>query len=136
MKPEFSHTVHAHFVGVIRFALASGFNAGVETLTFAVLIYFGMAVVPANILAGLVSILVGYLIHRRWTFRARAGNALAQIVRFLITGCGAIALSTALVSFFAVYMAPLLAKILSLPITFIYSYAMNRFWAFYVHDVL
>ena len=112
--------------------------AGVGVTLFAAIIYLAAATelgVPpllANVVSTGCGIVVGYLVHSRWSFRAERGDEAAAVVRFLIGAAAAFALNS-----FWVWLAvhalhlpawtPVSGMVFATPLA---SFALNRWWVF------
>lgn len=80
---------------VLRFGTVGLIVAGQYSLSFALILEVGVTTVLANLLAYLGAILVQFICHRSFTFRATDSLGPA-ILRFLIANGLGLALSTAL----------------------------------------
>lgn len=124
------------FVQLIRFAIA-----GVGVTLFAATIYLAAATalhVPpliANTISTCCGVVVGYLVHSRWSFRGadeEAGVEAAQALKFLCAAGAAFALNS-----FWVWLAvhglrlptwtPVTGMVFVTPLA---SFAVNRWWVF------
>ena len=124
---------HEAFAQLVRFAVA-----GLAVTLFAAGVYLAVAVelhVPplmANAVATLCGVVVGYLVHSRWSFRASDGDHAAQAVKFLVTAGVGFALNS-----FWVWLAvtalklpawtPVTGMVFATPLA---SFAANRYWVF------
>ena len=91
-----------------------------------------LAPIPANVLSYSCGILLSFLLNQRWTFRAHAykkGNAL-QGAQFVIANLIGLTLSSAIVGVFVIILPDLFAKLLSIPLVFVWNYMAARFWVF------
>lgn len=120
-------------VQLIRFAVA-----GVGVTVFAAGIYLAAAMtlhVPplaANALSTACGVVVGYVVHSRWSFRAEPGDEAAMMLKFLVAAGAAFALNS-----FWVWLAvhalhlpawtPVTGMVFATPLA---SFAINRWWVF------
>lgn len=86
----------------------------------------------ANICSYGAGIVVSFALNRLWTFAASAtgGHVGGQAIRFLATYGVGLAFSTILVAVLSTLLAPPVAKLVSVPIVFIWHYSAARHWAF------
>ena len=124
---------HEAFGQLLRFAVA-----GLGVTLFAAGIYLAVAVelhvapLVANAVSTLCGVVVGYLVHSRWSFRAGDGDHAAQVVKFLAAAGAAFALNS-----FWVWLAvhalklpawtPVTGMVFATPLA---SFAANRYWVF------
>lgn len=123
---------HEAFGQLLRFAVA-----GLGVTLFAAGVYLAVAmrlhVAPlmANTVSTLCGVVVGYVVHSRWSFRAEGDHA-AQVIKFLVTAGAAFALNS-----FWVWLAvhalklpawtPVTGMVFATPLA---SFAANRYWVF------
>ena len=120
------------FVQLVRFAIA-----GVGVTLFAALIYLFAAMqlhVPpliANTVSTGFGIVVGYIVHSRWSFRADGDDRL-MAAKFLLAAAGAFALNSfwvwlAVHAFHLPAWTPVTGMVFATPLA---SFAVNRWWVF------
>ncbi len=121
----------AHWLGFLASGITSfGVDGGLLKLLTVV---FAIPVLPARIASIAVAIVVGWLMHRRFTFRIVARPSLTEFARFL-----GVAWSTALLNYalFAGFLyvrptlEPLIAAFVAGLIAMVWSYVGLRFAAF------
>ena len=121
------------FGQLVRFAVA-----GVGVTLFAAGVYLlaalelHVAPLVANTISTGFGIVVGYVVHSRWSFRAADGDHATQILKFLLTSGAAFALNS-----FWVWLAvhalklpawtPVTGMVFATPLA---SFAANRYWVF------
>lgn len=122
------------FVQLLRFAVA-----GVGVTLFSAAIYLVAATrahVPpllANTLSTACGIVVGYLVHSRWSFRADGGESeAAMAAKFLLAAAAAFALNSfwvwlAVHAFHLPAWTPVTGMVLATPLA---SFVVNRYWVF------
>jgi putative flippase GtrA len=116
----------------LRFALVGGVNTTLDVTLFAVLtIFIGIPPTQANVLSYGTGIVVSFLLNRAWTFNDIRGDLPQQFARFLIVSLSALLISTLIVAALAPMMPAILAKLLSLPGMFLWSYVMTRRFVFW-----
>ena len=128
LRPLLAHEAAAQ---LIRFAVA---GAGVTALAAAAYLAAATRIPPlaANAVATALGVVVGYLVHSRWTFRAEPGDETATAVRFLVAAGFAFALNSGWV-WLAVDWArlpawtPVGGMMFATPLA---SFAVNRWWVF------
>lgn len=117
---------------LFRFAAVGAFTTALDLALFTVAAEaLGAPVAPANVGSYGSCVVVSFLLNRRWTFRGDGTrSAWRAFARFLASNLAGIALSTALVTAFATVAPPVAAKAASVPIVFLWNYAVARFWVF------
>lgn len=116
-----------------RFAVVGAIATAIDFGVFAALVFAaGLHAGPSNVVSFATSLVVNFNLNRRWTFRQRkdAKTAARQGGRFMIAYAGGLALSTAIVVGLATLMPELWAKIISVPIVFVYNYACAKLWVY------
>jgi putative flippase GtrA len=79
----------------------------------------------------------GFFLNRFWVFRRSRGAPAVQLAKFVAVNAASLVISTVAVAFMAMIMPAILAKLLSLPITFCWNFGLSRAWVFKsrrVHD--
>ncbi len=84
---------------------------------------------PSNVISYTVAGLNSYLLNCLITFRS-AINQPRQILRFAMVTILCLGLSTAVLAAALPFVPSLAAKAASILLTFVFGYALNRFWAF------
>jgi putative flippase GtrA len=117
---------------VARFAAVGALTTMLDIALFTVAAEgLGAAVIPANLGSYGACVVVSFLLNRNWTFRGTAQrDAAASFGRFVASNLAGAALSTTLVAAFASMVPALAAKVLSVPIVFVWNYAVARLWVF------
>lgn len=113
---------------LLRFAGVGVVTTLLDTVLFAGLTHAGVPPAPANLLSYSCGIAVSYGLNRRWTFRAAGSHG--QAVRFALSMLLGLAISTALVATLSTYLPPVAAKVVTVPIVFLWNFAASRFWVF------
>lgn len=121
----------------IRFALVGSINTAVDLGMFAGLTVF--AALPAdraNAVSYACGIVTSFFLNRGWTFRdarMRDGRSCIaeQFTRFIVVSLASLLLSTMIVTALSSIMPALAAKLLSLPVMFVWSYSMTRRFVFW-----
>jgi putative flippase GtrA len=112
----------------IRFAVVGVANTLVDVAVFATLIA-STATPPmiANVAGYSAGIVNSYLLNRNWTFSDSRGFAWRrELTRFITVNMAAMGLSTFVVWALTHALGPLPAKIVSLTVTFAFSYSLSR----------
>jgi putative flippase GtrA len=115
----------------LRFALIGSVNMAVDLGLFAALTAL-LAMQPdrANAISYGCSIATSFILNRGWTFEDVRGGMAEQFTRFIVVNLASLLLSTMIVAGLAAVMPALVAKFLSLPIMFLWSYSMTRRFVF------
>lgn len=120
-------------IKVIRFGMVGVVNTVIDLVLFSLLVQgAALAVVPANILSYGTGIVNSFLMNRAWTFsdRSRGKALLKSFSLFVGINLLGLALSTLLVLLFSQVMDPILAKVTSVPLVFVWNYLASRHLAF------
>nr|WP_255647725.1 GtrA family protein [Ensifer sp. IC4062] len=113
---------------VTRFAVVGAVTTALDFVLFTALVTIGALPALANLFSYSCGILVSYLLNRSWTFGARGSPVLA--LKFVASTLAGLLISTCLVALFVMIMPAVIAKILSVPLVFIWNYLMARLWVF------
>ncbi|MEO1093022.1 MAG: GtrA family protein [Pseudomonadota bacterium] len=117
----------------LRFGLVGGLNTAIDVGVFAALLYvFDWAPVPAHVAGFLVAVANSYVLNKVWTFEAAGWSrgALVDGLRFLLVATSALGISTAVVWASLPFVDPLLAKLVAVVVTFVWSYTLSSRWVF------
>ena len=128
---------HEAFVQLLRFAVAGlGVTLFAAGIYLAVAVEFGVPALIANTIATLCGVIVGYVVHSRWSFRAGAGGLggddRTMGLKFLLAASGAFALNSfwvwlAVHAFHLPAWTPVTGMVFATPLA---SFAVNRYWVF------
>ncbi|HBS34052.1 MAG TPA: hypothetical protein DEA50_03100 [Parvularcula sp.] len=116
-----------------RFAVVGAIATAIDFGVFSALaLGAGLPAGPSNVVSYATSLFANFNLNRRWTFKQRkdARTAARQGARFVIANVGGLALSTAIVVGLAALTPELWAKIVSVPIVFVYNYACAKLWVY------
>ena len=116
----------------LRFAVVGSINTAVDLGLFAALTGL-LAMQPdrANAISYGASIATSFILNRGWTFEHVRGGIAEQVTRLIVVSLASLLLSTMIVAGFSTVMPALVAKFLSLPIMFLWSYSMTRRFVFW-----
>jgi len=116
----------------LRFAVVGSINTAVDLSIFATLTGL-LAMTPdrANAISYGCGIVTSFILNRSWTFEDERGGMAEQFTRFIVVCLASLLLSTMIVTGLATQMPPLVAKFVSLPIMFLWSYSMMRRFVFW-----
>lgn len=119
-------------VQLLRFAVA---GLGVTLFAAAIYLFAATTLHIAPLVANTIStgfgIVVGYVVHSRWSFRA-AGDDRLMAAKFLLSATGAFALNSlwvwlAVHAFHLPAWTPVTGMVFATPLA---SFAVNRWWVF------
>jgi putative flippase GtrA len=119
-------------VRALKFGLVGVANTGLDVALFATLTYVaGVRPVPANIVSYSAGILLSFAVNRAWTFsdRQRQGGV-SQLALFAAGSLAGLGMSTLVIALLAGPCGPLIAKILSIGVTFVWNYVYSNFVVF------
>ncbi|HXE29496.1 MAG TPA: GtrA family protein [Stellaceae bacterium] len=116
----------------LRFAVVGSINTAVDLGLFAALTGL-LAMQPdrANAISYASSMVTSFILNRGWTFEDVRGGIAEQITRLIVVSLASLLLSTMIVAGLSAVMPALVAKFLSLPIMFLWSYSMTRRFVFW-----
>lgn len=116
----------------LRFAVVGSINTAVDLGLFAALTGL-LAMQPdrANAISYGSSIVTSFILNRGWTFEDVRGGIAEQFTRLIVVSLASLLLSTMIVAGLSTVMPALVAKFLSLPIMFLWSYSMTRRFVFW-----
>jgi putative flippase GtrA len=127
------HARSPRYHGVLRFSTVGGITTLGDFLIFTLLtVGLDVATIPANLMSYSCGIVASFLLNRNWTFNdtKSGGSAAAQGLRFAITNITGLGISTVLVALLALVLPRPVAKILSIPVVFVWNYLTARHWVF------
>jgi putative flippase GtrA len=130
-EPSLPHRVFALVVSAAQFGTVSVIATLVDVAVFSALLAL-LPLPPAmiNPFSFGCGVATGFVLNRYWVFRRSGGAPSAQLAKFLVVNTASLVISTAAVALMALVMPALAAKLLSLPITFCWNFAMSRSWVF------
>jgi putative flippase GtrA len=112
-----------------RYAIIGISGVTLDTVLFAVLVLAGLVPVLATMLGTVAGILNNYLLNARFNFVSKVN--LVQGRRFLLVGLfGLLIAAVSLQVLTALGLAPLPAKLVSLPVVLVSQFVANKRWTF------
>jgi putative flippase GtrA len=120
-------------VTILRFGAVGLTTTALDFALFTTLNSFaGFAPLPSNVASYSCGIATSFMMNRFWTFRSKVdgGQIEKHAVRFVVSNLLGLALSSVLVATFVHWMPGPAAKVLSVPIVFMWNYALARLWVF------
>jgi putative flippase GtrA len=116
----------------LRFAVIGSINTAVDLGIFASLIgLLGLQPDRANAISYGCSIVTSFVLNHQWKFEDVRGGLGEQFTRLVVVSLASLLLSTMIVGGLSAVMPALVAKFLSLPIMFLWSYSMTRRFVFW-----
>jgi putative flippase GtrA len=116
---------------IVRFGIVGALTTTLDFVLFATLVGLTAQPVISNIASYSCGLVVSYLLNRLWTFGV--DGDLAQALKFLLFICTGLVISTALVALMTMVIAPITAKVISVPIVFFWNYFTSRYLVFQSH---
>ncbi len=118
---------------LVRFATVGAITTILDVVLFG-LLAVGMDIppVPANVVSYSCGIITSFALNRTWTFGIgrSAGGAERHAFRFVLSNLAGLLLSSGLVAVFTLLLPDFVAKLISVPLVFIWNYSVARFWVF------
>ncbi len=118
---------------LVRFAAVGLITTALDLVIFSGLaLYTGLPAVAANVVSYSCGIATSFVLNRTWTFgigRGRGGIE-RHSIRFVASNLAGLALSSLLVALFVLVLPAIAAKAVSVPLVFLWNYAVARFWVF------
>lgn len=90
----------------------------------------GLAPAAANLVSYSCGIATSFALNRRWTFDAAGRAGARAFLRFAASNAAGLALSTAIVAALSAFLPGLFAKVVSVPVVFVWNYLLARHWVF------
>lgn len=138
MQLSLSRPLNLLDMTLMRFGLVGLINTSIDIFGFMLLATtFGVAVPIANAAAYSVGICTSYTLNSCWTFghSFSARQHCRRFGLFLLANAAGLTLSTCLVVFFLTFMDEFAAKVLSVPIVFVWNYIASKYLVFRTHEV-
>jgi putative flippase GtrA len=117
----------------ISFALVGVVNTAIDFSVFWTTVHFlGWPLVPANVLAWLVAVSFSYAMNSFITFGPESGRVLRwrDYATFLASGVAGMVASTATLFALSYVMPVLVAKLISIAISFVVNFSLSHFVVF------
>lgn len=114
---------------IFRFAVVGCLNTAIDIGLFLLLVrMFPGHTAVSNVISYSAGLLNSFILNKFWTFAetSRHGPAGRQFVLFVLFNLVGLAISTGLVVALTGVTGPALAKVLSVPIVFVWGYVTNR----------
>ncbi|MCT7376946.1 GtrA family protein [Chelativorans salis] len=115
-------------VTAARFTVVGAITTTLDVVLFTSLVLMSFAPALANVFSYSAGILASYHLNRSWTFRADRSSA--QAIKFCVSNLAGLLLSTILITFLATLIPAPAAKIVSVPMVFVWNYVVARLWVF------
>ncbi len=117
----------------ISFGLIGCVNATVDFIVFSIgHLYFGLPIIPANLISWCVAVTNSYVLNSMFTFAAESGRRLSfgRYIAFAATQVGGLIANTITV-FVASYFIPVLfAKVLAIGASFVVDFTLSHLLVF------
>jgi putative flippase GtrA len=122
---------HPTFRQFVKYVLVGGSNTAVDFAVYAALVLSGFPYVGAKVVAASVAMVNGYILNRRWTFRAGAYQ-LRTLARYVGVALGGLAVNVAVLVLLVEVLGvnKLLAQAIVIPFVALMTFAGNRLWTF------
>lgn len=121
----------ANLAQLLRFAVVGGSGYVVNLIVFAIATALGAHHLMAAVAAFLVAVSNNFVLNRRWTFRARAGDRRAQALRFFAVSTAAFAVSAWILDVLVnAGMLAIAAEACAIVAVTPLSFTLNKVWCF------
>ena len=120
-------------ITLVRFATIGLMTTVLDLVVFSLLaVGVGLFPVAANVISYSFGIATSFVLNRSWTFSVPRGarGVERQALRFLASNLAALLFSSLLVALFILVLPEMTAKLVSVPIVFLWNYAVARLWVF------
>lgn len=117
----------------VSFGLIGCVNAAVDFAVFSLNhFYFGLPIVPANVIAWCVAVTNSYVLNSMVTFAAESGRRLngRRYLTFAATQVGGLLANTATVFFASFFMPVLVAKVMAIGASFVVDFTLSHLVVF------
>jgi len=117
----------------VRFAMVGAVNTAVDVSLFAFFFYvMAWPLLLANAGGFIVAVCVSYFLNKTWTFAdsSQGREAFRRGFAFVLVALGGLALGSLAIWLAAQVLAPILAKLASIGVTFAWNFTVSRRWVF------
>lgn len=118
---------------VLRAAGVGVINTTLDIVLFAALTQVGgMAVQFANIFSYSAGIITSFVLHKYWTFSHTSHKETSAwgFALFVLVNLTGLTLSTVLVVVFSMYINEVIAKVITVPIVFVWNFLASKYLVF------
>jgi putative flippase GtrA len=123
----------ALIVKVVSFGLIGCVNAAVDFAVFSLLhLYFGLPIIPANLMSWCVAVTNSYVLNSMFTFAAESGRRLSfgRYIAFATTQVGGLIANTITVFALSFFIPVLFAKLLAIGASFVVDFTLSHLLVF------
>lgn len=123
----------ALFKKVISFGLIGCVNSAVDFAVFSLLhLYFGLPIIPANLMSWCVAVTNSYVLNSMFTFAAESGRRLSvkSYFAFAATQVGGLIANTITVFALSFFIPVLVAKLLAIGASFVVDFTLSHLLVF------
>jgi putative flippase GtrA len=117
----------------ISFGLIGCVNATVDFVVFSIgHLYFGLPIIPANLISWCVAVTNSYVLNSMITFAAESGRRLSfkSYIAFAATQVGGLIANTLTVFVASFFMPVLIAKLLAIGASFVVDFTLSHLLVF------
>ena len=118
---------------LLRFAVIGLVTTTLDFVLFSLLaVGAGIQPVAANVVSYSCGIVTSFVLNRSWTFGVARDTpgVKRHAMRFLASNIAGLLLSSTLVALLVLVLPDVAAKAVSVPLVFVWNYAVVRFWVF------
>jgi putative flippase GtrA len=118
---------------LVKFGAVGAFTTCMDIAFFSVLLnWFHFAPATSNAFSYCCMVVISFLLNRFWTFtQNNVGKSIVQeALRFGFVHVIAVALSTSIVWLLTLFVHPIAAKLVSVPVVLIWNYLAAKNWVF------
>lgn len=118
---------------MVRFGLVGLTNTGVDVTLFALLTHGLHWLVPlANVVSYSAGIMNSFFLNKYWTFRdpTPLSRSLRPGIRFIVVNVLGLLISTVTVMLLALRLPPVIAKLASVGVVFLWNYSLSDRFVF------
>ena len=117
----------------MSFGLIGCVNSTVDFVVFSIVhLYFGLPIIPANLISWCVAVTNSYVLNSMFTFAAESGRRLSfgRYVAFAATQVGGLIANTITVFVASFFMPVLIAKLLAIGASFVVDFTLSHLLVF------
>lgn len=125
--------LRARILEIARFGVVGLINTGIDLALFSIAFYWlGLPLLVSNTLAYCLATINSYVMNKYWTFAGRGSPQVSkkEFTRFFLFNVVGLLLSNLAVWTFARFVAPIVAKLLAVGVTFVWNYLTIRRFVF------
>jgi putative flippase GtrA len=117
---------------IMKFSVVGMLNTGIDMAVFAVLIMFGVPVIPAQCVSYACGIGNSYILNRYWTFRQKGKQSIKQPIKFICVNLVTLVVVSLILNGMHNYLnqSLIVSKVTATLIGVFINFMGSRYWVF------